>query len=127
MRRLSLFVLPALLLALAGCGSGSSSSPAPAAGRPASATSTSGAGVQVTLKNLAYSPSIVHAKVGQTVTWTNQDTPPHDVTYVGGPKFTSSSRMNPGATFSIKLTQAGAIHYFCTIHPFMKGTIVVVP
>jgi amicyanin len=79
------------------------------------------------MKNIAFSPDAVHAKVGQTVTWTNQDTPPHNVTYVSGPKFTSSSTMSPGATFSLKLTQAGTIHYVCTIHPQMTATIVVTP
>ena len=27
--------------------------------------------------------------------------------------------------FSVRLTQAGTIHYFCTLHPWMKATIVV--
>jgi plastocyanin len=79
------------------------------------------------MKNLAFDPKVVHAKVGQTVLWTNADTPPHNVTYVSGPKFTSSSTMNPGATFQIKLTKAGTIQYFCSIHPFMKATLVVSP
>jgi amicyanin len=77
------------------------------------------------MKNLAFSPATIHAKVGQTIHWTNQDTPPHNVTYVSGPKFTSSSTLDTGATFSLKLTQAGTIHYYCTIHPFMRATIVV--
>jgi plastocyanin len=47
------------------------------------------------------------------------------VTYVSGPKFTSSSTLDPGAKFQIKLTKAGTIDYFCSIHPFMKATIVV--
>lgn len=80
------------------------------------------------MKNLAFSPATIHAKVGQTVTWTNDDTPPHNVTYVSGPKFASSPpTMQPGAKFQLKLTQAGTIHYYCTIHPFMKGTVVVSP
>ena len=49
----------------------------------------------------------------------------YGLTYVSGPKFKSSSTINPGAKFQIKLTQAGTIHYFCSIHPFMKATIVV--
>ncbi len=79
------------------------------------------------MKNLAFDPKLVHAKVGQTVKWTNDDTPPHNVTYVSGPKFASSSTMNPGATFQLKLTKPGTIQYFCSIHPFMKASIVVSP
>ena len=77
------------------------------------------------MKDLKFSPDTIQAKVGQTIQWTNDDTPPHNVTYVSGPQFTSSSTMNPGAKFSLKLTKAGTIHYFCSIHPFMKATIVV--
>jgi plastocyanin len=77
------------------------------------------------MKSLAFNPGKVKAKVGQTIEWTNDDSPPHNVTYVSGPKFTSSSTMSPGAKFSIKVTQPGTIHYFCSIHPFMKATIVV--
>jgi plastocyanin len=77
------------------------------------------------MKNLAFVPTSIHAKVGQTVQWTNSDTPAHNVTYQSGPKFKSSGTINPGGTFSIKLTKPGTIHYVCTIHPFMKATIVV--
>jgi plastocyanin len=79
------------------------------------------------MKNIAFDPTSLNAKVGQTVVFTNNDTPPHNVTYVSGPKFASSSTMNPGATFSLKLTQAGTIHYVCTIHPNMTATITVSP
>jgi plastocyanin len=136
MKRLSLLALSMLLVVLAGCGSSSSSSssssstsspsPAPATSAPASGSSApSGGATHVTMKNLAFSPDTITAKVGQTVDWTNNDTPPHNVTYVSGPKFKSSPTMNPGAKFHLKLTQAGTIHYYCTIHPFMKATIVV--
>ena len=77
------------------------------------------------MKNLAFSPASVTAKVGQTVQWTNQDTPPHNIFYVSGPKFTSSPTLNTGGQFKLKLTQPGTIHYICSIHPFMKATIVV--
>ena|SRR5947209_5418370 len=137
MKPLSLLTLPLVVLAVAACGSSSSSSSSTSspASTSASATSSasssssaaasSGSAVAVQMKNVAFVPTTIHAKVGQTITWTNSDTPPHNVTYVSGPKFTSSGQLNPGDHFSIKVTQAGTIHYFCTIHPFMKATIVV--
>lgn len=82
----------------------------------------------VTMKVLEFSPTTVRAKVGQRVRWTNEDSSPHNVTFVSGPKFSSSRPvLNPGATFSISLTQPGTIHYYCSIHPWMKATIVVAP
>ena len=146
MKRVSLSVLLASLLALAGCGSSSSSSSNTSSGTSSTASSSStaaastsaaastqpsggaapsGSATQVTIKSLAFNPAAVHAKVGDTVEWTNLDGPPHNVTWTGGPKFKSSSTLNTNDKFSLKLTQAGTIHYVCTIHPFMKATIVV--
>jgi plastocyanin len=82
----------------------------------------------VVMKSLDFTPTAVDAKVGQRVMWTNDDSAPHNVTYVSGPRFTSSRRvLSPGARFSIKLTQSGTIHYYCSIHPWMTATIVVSP
>jgi plastocyanin len=138
MKPSALIAVPLLALTLAACGGSSSSSSSTSSSpsssstvsTPPTSTSTGGAAptsgaVQVTMKSLAFSPSAVHVKVGQTVQWTNDDTPAHNVTYVSGPKFASSGTLNPGAKFSIKVTQPGVIHYFCSIHPFMKATIVV--
>ena len=131
-------LVPALVLALAlgACGSSSSSSSSASSSPVSSSTSTSattttspasgsGKTVQVAIKNLAFQPKVVDAKVGQTVRWTNSDLPAHNITYVSGPKFKSSPTLDPGKTFQIKLTKAGTIKYFCSIHPFMKATIVV--
>src|SRR6476646_10257165 len=128
MKRFRILALPITLLALAGCGSSSSSNPTsstPAGTQSSGGAAPSGGNAKVDIKNLAFAPATINVKAGSTITWTNDDTPPHNVTYSSGPKFTSSATINPGGTFSIKVTQAGTIHYVCTIHPFMKGTIVV--
>jgi plastocyanin len=141
MKRLCVLALPVLAVALAACGSSSkssssssssaSSSPAPASSTPSSSTPASsgaaGGSVAVTMQNIAFNPTATHAKVGQTIKWTNMDQVPHNVTYVSGPQFTSSSTFGNGGTFSIKVTKAGTIHYRCTIHPQMLATIVVAP
>jgi plastocyanin len=123
-KRLTLLVV---LFAAAGCGSGTSSTSRPGALTNTGAATSAGA-VQVTINNFAFSPVVVQARVGETVVWVNDDAPPHNVTYVSGPSFTSSSTvMKTGAKFSVKLGQAGRIRYYCTLHPWMKATIVVAP
>ena len=116
-----------LALLVGGCGSGSdlgSSSATPSAGL----TPNSGRTVPVVMKSLDFSPLTLNARVGQTVIWTNQDGTPHNVTYLSGPRFTSSrSKLDWHARFSLRLTKPGTIHYQCTIHPWMKATIVVSP
>ena len=115
-------VFAALAILTAGCGSGSG------APSEAASTTTPVAMAHVAMKTLEFTPASITAKVGQTITWTNEDKVHHNVTYLSGPAFRSSPRdINPGASFSITLTQPGTIHYFCTIHPWMKGTIVVSP
>ena len=134
MKGLSILALAATALSLAACGSSSSnssssssssSSSTPASSTAGSTSDSTGGAPTVTMQNVAFSPGTLQAKVGQTVTFKNADNPPHNVTYVSGPKFTSSGTMNTGDTFSVKLTQPGTIHYVCTIHPFMKATITV--
>lgn len=116
------------MLLMAGCGSGpsaragASSSPLEAAKHKATAGT-----VAVVMRNIAFNPGTVRARVGETVTWTNRDDAPHNVTYNSGPKFTSSPTFTNGMSWSLKLTKPGIIRYLCTIHPGMDGTIIVAP
>jgi amicyanin len=119
--RTTLALVVVLAVVCAGCGSSSDSQ-----SQAATAAVAPSGTVQVAMKVLEFAPAAVDAKVGQKVTWTNADSSPHNVTYVSGPRFKSSRlMMAPGETFAIKLTQPGTIHYFCTLHPWMKATIVV--
>jgi len=125
MRRIALLpalvTIAALALALAGCGGGGgggSSSPTSSGG------SSGGGGGSVTMKNIAFSPASVTVRVGQQITWTNDDSVDHNVTATAGASFRSSD-FGQGGTFSFTPTKAGTIHYVCTLHPGMEGTIVV--
>lgn len=57
------------------------------------------------MTNRAYDPAIVTIKVGDTVTWTNQDAPQHDVVSDNG-EF-RSSLFDKGGTLSYTFTKAG--------------------
>jgi plastocyanin len=74
-----------------------------------------------------YSPSTFTTELGPsgtvTVTWSNGDGATHTVTSTPGTQFDHT--LNAGDTFSYTFTQAGTYQYYCTIHPWMKGTIVV--
>lgn len=106
-------------LALAACASGSTPPSTPAAGPVGT--------IRVFMQNISFNPPAVRAKVGQTVTWTNRDDAPHNVTYVSGPRFTSAPTFTNGRSFTLRLTRPGTITYRCTIHPGMRATILVVP
>jgi plastocyanin len=59
---------------------------------------------------------------GATVTWVNRDPFPHTATARGA--FDSGS-IAPDGTWSWKAARAGRYEYVCTLHPNMKGVLVV--
>jgi plastocyanin len=122
MRRLVLLLCAAVALAAAGCGSSNDNSSSSSTSTPAA--SSSGGGVAVKMANIAFAPKDVTVKVGQKITWTNDDSTDHNVTADSGADFKSKDFGN-GATFSFTADKAGTIKYECTIHPGMTGTLTV--
>lgn len=75
----------------------------------------------VMITSFSFQPETVTVAKGATVTWTNQDPMAHTVT---GTDFDSGS-VGSGQTYSHVFDKAGTYEYHCTIHPSMKGTIIV--
>ncbi|MFY3740791.1 MAG: plastocyanin [Candidatus Nitrosomirales archaeon] len=78
-----------------------------------------------------FSPDEIIVSVGTTVTWTNKDTVGHTVTS-GSPNdpdagklFDSGSRWAPGEEFEHTFDTVGEFPYFCMIHPWTTGKVVV--
>jgi plastocyanin len=78
----------------------------------------------VNMKDIQFDPKDITVKVGQKVTWTNQDTATHNVVADSGADFSSDSFGKDG-TFSFSPKTAGTIKYECTLHQGMEGTIEV--
>ncbi|OJW15360.1 MAG: hypothetical protein BGO48_11970 [Mucilaginibacter sp. 44-25] len=76
------------------------------------------------MKGFAFSPASVNIKVGNNVTWTNEDTAPHTATD-NGTEFDSGS-LATSATFTHTFTKAGTYTYICKIHSSMAAATVVV-
>jgi plastocyanin len=74
--------------------------------------------------NPAYDPDPAEAEVAKTIAWKNDDSTPHTATSEGG---FDSSIINPGESYTISAEEIGAgeHQYTCTVHPFMKGTLVI--
>lgn len=113
------------VLLLAGC---SQSRPVAPTAAPTTATSMPASaspvrGDQVTIDGFAFAPVTLTVPVGTTVTWTNRDEEPHTVAASDG-SFHSSG-MGTGATFTHTFSTAGTFDYVCSIHPMMRGTVVV--
>ena len=74
-------------------------------------------------------PSTVTIDLGGTVTWENPDDFPHTVTSgtsADGPDGVfDSSLMMVGKSYSNTFDESGTYDYFCMIHPWMTGTVIV--
>lgn len=81
--------------------------------------------------NDCYDPSTVTIDAGGTVTWNNDDTAGHTVTSgtpAAGPDGVfDSSLLASGASFDHTFETAGTFPYFCMVHPWMVGVVVVDP
>jgi plastocyanin len=98
--------------------------------------STSGSQIDIAVGSSApsnpkfYEPTTLTVPTGTTVTWKNSDSTLHTVTSgsaesgVSGTEF-DSSYMAGGKTFQHTFSSAGTFDYYCTLHPFMKGQVVV--
>ena len=127
MKRVIVVLLVGSSLTLAACGSGNESSPHAAASTPAATTAPAkpaAGGESVAIKGFAFAPQTIKAKVGQKITWTNDDSAAHTVTAKSGGEL-DSGPIAQGSSFSFTPQQAGTIEYFCAIHPSMLGTIEV--
>jgi plastocyanin len=110
-------------------GSNSSMSPAGTAGTNTTSVSiVKGASNPSTQK--PYNPSPLNVAVGRTVLWINNDNAAHTVTE-GNPSGNTPSNgfdsgiLNPGQTFKHAFDKPGTVDYYCTLHPFMLGQVMV--
>jgi plastocyanin len=135
MRRLSVIAISTIaVLALAACSGTSTAAPTVAAGGGATAAAggggapcsvaTSAGAVAASMKNIAFDPATINAKVGDTITWTNNDTTTHTVT-LDNQSACDTGNITPGATGSLTFTAAGTYAFHCKIHSSMKGTITI--
>ena len=82
----------------------------------------------------AFDPNPINIKVGDTVTWINDDVATHTVTSdsdednntksTNGETF-DSGFLSQGQTFEHTFKKAGNYGYFCTLHPSMTGEVKV--
>ena len=120
-----MFCLACVVLLIVSCmaaGCSSNQTPPPTA----APTSSAAGGNTVAIKNFAFDPSSLTVKSGTGVKWTNQDGTSHTiVSDTGSPVAFSSDSLASGASYSFTFTQPGTYTYHCSVHPTMKGTIIV--
>lgn len=79
----------------------------------------------VSIKDFAFDPTQVTVKRGTMVTWKNEDGVPHTVTGEPDGVMIDSGSIAPGDEFAYTFEAPGEYLYHCSIHPDMKGKVVV--
>ncbi|HXW50756.1 MAG TPA: cupredoxin family copper-binding protein [Candidatus Acidoferrales bacterium] len=79
---------------------------------------------QIIIENYTFRPATLTIAAGTKVTWKNLDDDPHTATDDSGAF--DSKGLAQGDSFSFVFTKPGTYNYHCTVHPFMKASIVVV-
>ena len=77
----------------------------------------------VTIDGFAFEPSTIVVKQGETVEWKNADPVPHSVTAKDAGL--DSGAIPANGRYRFTATRKGRFAYVCTLHPIMKGEIVV--
>jgi plastocyanin len=79
----------------------------------------------VTIEGFAYKPASITIHAGQSVRFVNHDDEAHTVTARGNGF--DSGGLDTGDGWTYRFERPGKYTYFCSLHPYMTGTIVVVP
>jgi plastocyanin len=77
----------------------------------------------VVIDAMKFSPPTLTVRRGERVVWINKDLVPHTATAA---KSFDSGTLAAGASWSHVVDKTGRHDYVCTLHPSMKGTLVVV-
>lgn len=115
---LAVALLLAAALVLAACAGGEEASST--TGTPADP----GPGeYQVVMESFSFTPAELTVPAGATVTWVNRHAANHDVVADDGTF--ASPLFGTGETYSFTFIEPGEYPYICSIHPSMRGRIIV--
>lgn len=89
-------------------------------------TSAPGMGsTQVVIEGDRYHPMMLRVPRGTTVTWTNEESEPHSVTFRN--RMADSGLLKEGQIFRYTFQATGTYAYYCSVHPSMHGIVIVTP
>jgi plastocyanin len=95
------------------------------AGEMKEADATTAKENKIEIKDFAFNPQTITVKSGEKITWINRDEEPHTIVSVEK-QFKKSSALDTDQEFTVTAGAPGTYTYFCSVHPKMTGTIVVV-
>lgn len=89
----------------------------------ASALSQAESARVIAIDAMVFTPATLEVRQGERVTWKNADPFPHTVAS-NAPSF-RSPEIASGKSWTMVARDKGSFDYICTLHPTMKGRLVV--
>ncbi len=120
----SLIIIMLLISGCVGYNTETQSTATPAPTTNPGQTQTSSPSLSVEIKSFAFNPETINISKGQTVTWIQLDPAPHTITSVNS-VFPNSPSLSKGQTYNYTFNETGTFEYYCSIHPGMKGKVIV--
>ena len=77
----------------------------------------------ITIQKFAFTPKEITVEPGAKVVWINKDETPHTVSATD--KSFLSKALDTDDNYEFTFANPGDFSYFCTLHPFMTGTVHV--
>ncbi|MFA6492756.1 MAG: cupredoxin family copper-binding protein [Patescibacteria group bacterium] len=75
----------------------------------------------ILIENFSFNPSEITIAKDVEVTFKNDDSANHNITFENF----QSGDMKPGDTYKHTFDSTGTFNYYCSLHPQMKGKIIV--
>jgi len=88
---------------------------------PTAGTKPRTGATDVNIASFAFGPGKISVAPGQSVSWTNADDSPHQISVAGR----KTAVLLKGQSAALKFDQAGNFDYICSLHPSMKGQVEV--
>lgn len=79
----------------------------------------------VEIEGFAFAPDVLEIRVGDSITFTNRDSPRHTATEENG--LFDTGMLGQDESETITFNEAGTFAYICTPHPNMQARILVLP
>ena len=79
----------------------------------------------VTIDNFTFGPQVLTVHPGTRVVWKNEDDIPHLVVSADGTLAFRSHALDTDDSYAMTFDKAGTYSYYCGLHPYMQGTVVV--
>lgn len=77
----------------------------------------------VVMEGVAFKPQTLTVRRGDKVVWVNKDLFPHTAT--AQDRSFDSGEVAPEKSWTLTIARTGTFAYVCTLHPTMKGTLIV--